>query len=476
MVSHHRLALAGAGHGDDALAGSVLGNLDALRRALDLAAAPVSTGAVLDIHRALLAGSPDAAIAGRLRTGQNWIGGRHPNPRGAAFVPPPEDEVRRLVDDLCRFCERDDLPPLVQAAVAHVQFETIHPFADGNGRVGRALIHVVLSRRGLTRAPDDGALVLPPISLVLAARSDAYIGGLSAFRAGRHEEWLAFFLDAAYRSATVAESLLDEVAALQERWRHDAGRPRADSAAEALIARLPQTPVVDLAAAVALTGASREATRRGIERLEDAGVLRETTGMGRLRRWEAVGLFAILDGLEGGFRVGVSSRRPGPRGPRESNRFDTIARPASKMTPSFLRTSSWLSVRAGSDHAKPLRRSSVGAHHTPGVGTLRAGGDVLAEGDGPGADGLSEVAVGRPEPGGQVGEDRVQGRPVKATGGRCGDLGEGPAVGQHEPCRSADRSIVQAGVGEDLRARGGSGGMRRRSSPNEWGARDRCAR
>ena len=312
VVSHHRLALAGAGHGEDVLAESVLGNLDALRRALDLAAAPVTTDAILAIHRALLEGSPDAAIAGRLRTSQNWIGGRHPNPRGAAFVPPPEGDVPRLVNDLCRFCERDDLPPLLQAAVAHVQFETIHPFADGNGRVGRALIHVVLSRRGLTRAPGDSALVLPPISLVLAARSDDYVAGLSAFRAGRHEDWLAFFLDAAYRSADVAEGLLRDVAALQDDWRADAGHPRADSAAEALIARLPQTPVIDLAAAVALTGASREATRRAIERLESGGVVREMTGRGRLRRWEARGLFAILDGLEGGFRPGLGRARTSP--------------------------------------------------------------------------------------------------------------------------------------------------------------------
>ena len=121
VVSHHRLALAGADQSTDPLAGSVLGNLEALRRALDLAAAPVTTDAILTIHRVLLDGSPAAAIAGRLRTSQNWIGGRHPNPRGAAFVPPPEDEVPRLVNDLCRFCERDDLPPLVQAAAAHVQ-------------------------------------------------------------------------------------------------------------------------------------------------------------------------------------------------------------------------------------------------------------------------------------------------------------------------------------------------------------------
>lgn len=312
-VSHHRLALEGVDPGRDALAASVLGNLDALRRALDLAEGPITVDAVRAIHRALLQGTADHAIAGELRRSQNWIGGRHPNPRGAAFVPPPEDRVEDLLEDLCRFCERDDLPPLVQAAVAHVQFETIHPFADGNGRVGRALVHVVLGRRGLTRS-RAGRLTLPPISLVLSARSDAYIAGLSDFRAGQVDDWLGFFLDVTYRSAIVAETLFSEVAALQERWLALAGEPREGSAARTLIRRLPESPVIDLAGAAALTGASREATRRAIDRLESAGVLVELTGRGRLRRWESVGLFAILDGLEGGLRPGSPSRRTSPSG------------------------------------------------------------------------------------------------------------------------------------------------------------------
>jgi len=307
VISQHRLALAGVDPGRDALATSVLGNLDALRSALDLSTQPINIEALRTIHRALLENTADAAIAGQLRESQNWIGGRHPNPRGAAFIPPPEDRIEGLLSDLCRFCERDDLPPLVQAAIAHVQFETIHPFADGNGRVGRALIQVVLARRGLTRSGDRW--ILPPISLVLAARSDAYIAGLSAFRAGDHGEWLAFFLETVHASTTLAEGLLRDVLVLQERWRTLAGKPRADSAAEALIARLPEIPIIDLTAATSLTGASREATRKAIDRLEGAGVLTEITGRGRLRRWEAVGLFAILDEPEPGLRLGGQRRR-----------------------------------------------------------------------------------------------------------------------------------------------------------------------
>src|SRR5207302_3067265 len=107
---------------------------------------------------------------------QNWIGGNDYNPCGADFVPPPPEFVPDLLLDLVAYLDSDDYSPLVQAAIAHAQFETIHPFADGNGRVGRALIHAVLRRRGL--APR----YVPPISLVLATESRSYIGGLTAYR------------------------------------------------------------------------------------------------------------------------------------------------------------------------------------------------------------------------------------------------------------------------------------------------------
>lgn len=94
-------------------------------------------------------------------------------------MPPPPERVKELMEDLVAFMNRGDLPPVVQAAIAHAQFEIIHPFADGNGRVGRALIHVVLRRRGL--APR----YVPPVSLVLAADARAYVAGLTAFREER---------------------------------------------------------------------------------------------------------------------------------------------------------------------------------------------------------------------------------------------------------------------------------------------------
>jgi Fic family protein len=227
-----------------------------------------------------------------VRQVQNWIGGSHPNPRGAAFIPPPPEDVARLLSDLCDFCARDDLPTIAQAAVAHVQFETIHPYFDGNGRVGRVLVQVILRRRGLART------VLPPVSLVLAGAGERYIDGLTAFRRGDAEAWLAFFVESAFRAARAGEELADGVRALQDEWIARAGHPRRDSAASTLVQRLPEEPIVDLAAARRLTGASAQATLGGIDRLVGAGVLHELSGRRRGRLWESAGLFALLDRFE----------------------------------------------------------------------------------------------------------------------------------------------------------------------------------
>ena len=152
----------------------------------------------LDIHRVLLERAPNSQIAGRFRTTQNWIGGNDHNPCGAAFVPPPPGEVDRLLDDLCAFVNDVALPPLVQAAIAHAQFETIDPFEDGNGRTGRALVQVVLRRRGLTPA------FVPPISVVLARDKDRYLKGLTLFREDRLAAWIELFAAATAEAATLA--------------------------------------------------------------------------------------------------------------------------------------------------------------------------------------------------------------------------------------------------------------------------------
>jgi Fic family protein len=160
-LARHEAKLAAGVQDQDATADAVLGNVKAMNHAVQSVAMAekIEVKDLLDIHLALMEHSDQPEIAGLIRTKQNWIGGNNFNPCQAAFVPPPPEYVDTLLEDLCTFVNRDDLPGTVQAGLAHAQFETIHPFADGNGRTGRALIQVVLKRRGLTRD------FIPPISL-----------------------------------------------------------------------------------------------------------------------------------------------------------------------------------------------------------------------------------------------------------------------------------------------------------------------
>ena len=248
-----------------------------------------------------MAHAPNRHIAGKVRTVQNWIGGNDYNPCGADFVPPPPDHVHGLLDDLVDAVNREDLPPLVQAAVVHAQFETIHPFEDGNGRTGRALIQVVLRRRGMATT------YVPPLSVILAAEREAYFAGLGEFRFGDPVRWIARFAVAAARAATLARQYLDAVRELQDEWRHllaAAANPRADAAAWALIDALPARPVISTAAAIVLTGRAKSAIHAAVSQLVDAGVLIPLSRSRRNRLWEASGLIELVEGLDAGRQMG----------------------------------------------------------------------------------------------------------------------------------------------------------------------------
>jgi Fic family protein len=197
----------------------------------------------------------------------------------------------------------DDHSPLVQAALAHAQFETIHPFADGNGRTGRALVHVVLRRRGL--APE----FVPPISLVLATWSDAYVGGLTAFRhlgppegaerSAAAVTWLGTFAAATHRACVDAERYADQIDVLVARWRAQVGRVRAGSGTDRLLAVLPGVPVLSVDSASALIGRSKARTTDAVNALVAAGVLRQrNVGRQRYRVFEATDVLDLFTGLE----------------------------------------------------------------------------------------------------------------------------------------------------------------------------------
>lgn len=275
----------------------VIANIDAMELAVEETSAAPALGRqeMVDIHRALMRHAPNASVAGRIRDKQNWIGGNSYNPCGAAFVPPPPEEVERLLVDLSGLCNSDHLSPLIQAAIVHAQFETIHPFEDGNGRTGRALVHVVMRRRGL--APS----YVPPISVVLAADKGSYIEGLTLYREGDVAAWLERFAVATAQAASLADRYLRAVADLQERWRtrlRQHTRLRADAAAWALLDQLPGHPVVTHPVATAVTGRSKSSTAVGINQLADAGVLHAMSDSKRNRAWEADGLLDLLTGLE----------------------------------------------------------------------------------------------------------------------------------------------------------------------------------
>ena len=295
IISHRRLAKADfAGSDGDFTARSVLQNIRGVEQALLMAReAPSLTADTFEaIHRAMFVNTPDHAHAGVLRDRQNWIGGDASTPANAEFIPPPHGAVKKLLADLAAFCERDDLSPILQTAIAHAQFETLHPFWDGNGRVGRALIHVVLRRRGLIDR------FLPPISLVLAANADAYVKGLTSYRFGDEADWYELFADAVATAALESAGFAERVAELQQEWRRKAGQPRQGSAASKLIDALPSHPVVNLSTAVTITGSSTPAVLRAFERLERGGVIRQTSVGKKNRAFESVGLFALMDEFE----------------------------------------------------------------------------------------------------------------------------------------------------------------------------------
>lgn len=305
ILSHRRLAKASfAGDGRDLTAQSVLANIRALEQAVQAAGEVGELGSrdIVEIHRLLFAGTRDEHLGGVVREEQSWIGGHATTPVGAEFVPPPHELVWGLLDDLAEFCNRTDLPAVLQAAIAHVQFETIHPFLDGNGRVGRAIILTILRRRGL--APR----YLPPVSLALAADADRYVKGLTSWRAGYEEDWYAVFVDAVLRAAHGAREFAGRVVDLQARWLEAAGKPRQGAGARRLIELLPSQPIVDVKTAARLVGGTDERARLAVLRLEAAGVLRQTSVGRRSRAWESVGLFDLLDRFER--ELGSPARAP----------------------------------------------------------------------------------------------------------------------------------------------------------------------
>ncbi|MEJ7798686.1 MAG: Fic family protein [Solirubrobacteraceae bacterium] len=273
---------------------NVLAVRDAYERA-GRAKGPMTTHDIVATHAAIARSDRWlSAHAGVVRETQNWIGRDPITPVGAEFIPPPAHMVPGLLQDLCAYCSRSDVSPMLQAAAAHAQFETIHPFADGNGRVGRTLIGEILCRGGLARD------VIPPTSLVLCGRREGYVAELTAWRfdADGPDRWITLLAEATERAARGSIELANRVAALQATWRSLAAHRRADSGARALIDLLPAHPMITAEIAAGLLGRTYETGRVALAQLEADGVLAEVTLGRRNRAYETVGLFALVDELE----------------------------------------------------------------------------------------------------------------------------------------------------------------------------------
>lgn len=247
---------------------------------------------ILDAHRRLMREDPlDGRYAGRWREMQNWIGGSDHSPRGAVHVPPAPERVPELMDDLVAFLNRDDVQVVVQAAIGHAQFESIHPFTDGNGRIGRALINAVLRRRGVTHTS-----VVPVASALLAER-ERYFELVNGYRRGRAVPFVREL--AAGMSAAAVESGISagRLAELPGIWR-SAVRFRAGSAGARLIEAMLDHPVFTGDEIGRAIGSGPANVNPAIARLEQLGILREITGRKRDRVWMAADVSGELDDLE----------------------------------------------------------------------------------------------------------------------------------------------------------------------------------
>lgn len=292
QLSHRKLAEASLEGRATDRAKEVLANMKAMEAGIEVGATatPIVAEDVKAIHRELAIVPPLDQIAGRFRDEQGWIGGA--SPPEAEYVGPPAEHVEPLIDDLSRFMNRDDVPPVVQAAIAHAQFELIHPFGDGNGRVGRVLIHSLFRKRDLAER------YVPPVSLVFGANKDAYIAGLVTFQENEIDRWVSQFSRAVELSVHKATEFSAEVGDLQDQWRERVAPIRKDAAALKIINGLPSFPYITVKAAQEIAEVSNPAANNALTQLEDAGILTRHRNRRRGDTWEAKELFPLLDRFE----------------------------------------------------------------------------------------------------------------------------------------------------------------------------------
>jgi Fic family protein len=293
-----QIALAEIGQATSTNAAIVTANVRTMEAALRLAD-HLDERAILAMHRELLVAQPGwTEEAGRYRDRLVWVGTSAITPRGAAHVGPRPDRVPEAMRDLITFLRREDLPIVAHAAIAHAQFETIHPFSDGNGRTGRALVQAMVRAKGLVRSTTA------PISAGLLINTGGYTDALGAFRAGDARPIIERFSEAARFAAHSGTDLVDRLAAQVDEGGQGllAARIRPQALAWRVLPHLIAHPVINARFLQDHLGLNRVGAQRALTQLTDAGILSDRTGRKRDRVWQHSGILVVLDAYAAGLR------------------------------------------------------------------------------------------------------------------------------------------------------------------------------
>lgn len=283
-VGARRIALAQLGDRSSPNAALVASNVAAMVAAIDLSD-QLNQQNILAMHHALLSSS-EPEIAGRYRDTAVWIGGS--SPHSAMFVPPAFNRVPDAMVDLVRFMLRDDIPALTQAAIAHAQFETVHPFSDGNGRTGRALVGSILRNKGVTEK------VTIPVSSGLLTNTKAYFDALGSYRDGDVAPIVEMFAESTFRATSNGRTLAKEIRSIREEIVALLGRAPTGGLKQASELLLRE-PAVSAQILMENTGQSSSSAYRNIERLESIGALKPAGNVNGQRVWIAPRVTAALD-------------------------------------------------------------------------------------------------------------------------------------------------------------------------------------
>lgn len=289
-TSAKQLALAELGQSSKVNAETVVGNVRAMEAAVRLSAEP-SIESILLMHEELLRRQPRMEPhAGKIREELVWIGGRDSaGPRGATYIAPQPQYVLPALHDLMDFIHRADIPVLAQIAIAHAQFETIHPFVDGNGRTGRALAQLLLRNKELTTHTTV------PISAGILTDTERYFDALGSFRSGNARPIIEVFTDATRYSCVTGRELVDHLSVELDEAKSGLEGVRSQASAWRVIPLLAGQPAINAAYLKEKLGINDASAQRTLETLTQRGILAEKTGKSRNRVWIHQGILNVLD-------------------------------------------------------------------------------------------------------------------------------------------------------------------------------------